>query len=218
MTEAGASQAEGMSLSLSLSSLLFASAPGDTDAEVVQADPISEPDRHRDVVAPGPNRDYSIRVNRRARGVGVGVRHGLWGQGFGQSLHFDLPFGRCVGQFFGARVAGTFVHGKVDGVYDPVAFGTVGLFARSPVIAGVVRGYLGGGVSYGARVRSEFQERRHSFAVGGYLGLEAFVAPRVSISVEFGGQGQVGNNGLDGGRSVMGGVNIWLGALGRRRR
>jgi hypothetical protein len=162
-------------------------------------------------VAPVLDRDYVVAVNRRARGVGIGFRQGVWGSGFGQALHVDLPFGRRVGQFFGARVTGTVVHGEVDDRYDPVAFGGLELFGRSPVMGGVVRAYGGGGVFAGGRLHPRIEGARYGIAGGGHVGLEAFVGPRVSFSIEVGGQGPVHALGLDAGASVMGGVNLWFG-------
>ena len=51
----------------------------------------------------------------------------------------------------------------------------------------------------------------HGASGGGHMGLEAFATPRMSVSVEIGGQGAVHGLGLDGGASVMGGVNFWFG-------
>ncbi|MCX4239273.1 hypothetical protein OEB96_01510 [Paraliomyxa miuraensis] len=207
---------------LLLSSLVsFASTPaGSTDAsEVIATDPIPNAEAPRpDIVAPMPDARYSVMVNRRARGVGLGFHQGLWGRGLGQSLHLDVPFGRRTGQFFGMRLAGTVVHGEAEGRYDPVGFGHVELFGRSPVIAGVVRAYGGGGVLIGGRLHPEITGPRYGLAGGGHFGLEAFIAPRVSISMEVGAQGPVHALGLDAGARVVGGVNVWLGALRRDAR
>jgi hypothetical protein len=192
-----------------------ASAPSESatvDGEIIATNPSSSARGPRpDLVAPVLDREYSIRVNRRARGVGIGFRQGVWGDGFGQALHLDIPFGRRVGQFFGARVSGTVVHGQVDDRYDPVAFGGLELFGRSPVMGGVVRVYGGGGAMLGGRLRPEIEGRRYGVAGGGHLGLEAFVTPWISFSVEVGGQGPVHAMALDGGANVMGGVNLWFG-------
>lgn len=101
-------------------------------------------------VAPVPDASYSLRVNRAARGVGIGIRQGLWGSGFGQSLHVDVPFGKRVGQFFGMRLQGT-VDYPMHGPFDPVVFGGLEIFGRSPVIGGIARVYGGGGVFAGGR-------------------------------------------------------------------
>lgn len=201
--------------------LLVLAASGTTDdvvttttdtAEVVATDPVAQPEAPRpDLVAPVLTRDYAIEVNRRARGLGIGFRQGLWGQGFGQSLHLDVPFGRRVGQFFGARLTGTVVHGEAADRYDPVAFGSVELFGRSPVLGGLIRIYGGGGVMMGGRLHPRIDGRRYGIAGGGHMGIEAFAAPRVSFSIEVGGQGPVHALGIDGGASVMGGMSFWFG-------
>src|SRR5688572_16596555 len=93
-------------------------------------------------VAPVPDAEYSTRVNRAARGLGIGIDQGLLGGGFGQRLHLDVPFGRRVGQFFGVRIQGSVVHPMPHSrdrpvAYDPVVFGGLELFGRSPVIGGI---------------------------------------------------------------------------------
>lgn len=176
-----------------------------------------EPGARPDIIVPVPDAEYARRVNGYARGVGIGFQQGIQGKGFAQNLHVDLPFGRRVGQFFGLRLAGSFVHGSADGRYDPVGFGHVELFGRSPVIAGIIRAYGGGGVRASGRVISDIQGRRYGITGGGQFGLEAFVAPRVSINVEVGVQGPVHARGLDGGGSALAGCTIWLGDLRRGR-
>ncbi|MEM6995778.1 MAG: hypothetical protein AAF721_35035 [Myxococcota bacterium] len=197
-----------MDLSLLLcTSLMFAgpsaAAPSDT---MIGPEP----------VAPVPDRDYSLRVNRRARGLGIGFSQGLWGRGFGQTLRFDIPFGRRVGQFFGARLAGTIVHAEstlADGAkrWDPSVFGAVELFGRSPVMGGIVRVYGGGGLHFGGRPVPTPQGAKVAVGGGGHMGIEAFASPRVAFSVEIGGQRGVHGLGHDGGASVMGGVNLYFG-------
>jgi hypothetical protein len=161
-------------------------------------------------IAPVPDESYSLRVNRAARGLGLGIRQGLWGSGFGQALHVDIPFGKRVGQFFGMRLQGTISH-PLRERWDPVVFGGVELFGRSPVIGGIARIYGGGGVFAGGRPRPTDEGRVWGVSGGGHLGLELFAAPRMSFSVEIGGQGPVHALGLDAGPSVMGGINFWLG-------
>src|SRR5688572_11096251 len=116
-------------------------------ATLAMSEPTQPAARGPEPVAPVLDPAYSLRVNRRARGVGVGLRQGLWGEGFGQSLHVDIPFGRRVGQFFGMRLHGTTLHPphRTPG-YDPVLFGGVEMFGRSPVVGGIIRLYGGGGV------------------------------------------------------------------------
>lgn len=171
-----------------------------------------------DIIAPVLDAEDVRRINGYARGVGVGMNQGIWGEGFGQSLHLDIPFGRRLGQFFGMRLAGTFVHGQVDGRYDPVGFGHVELFSRSPVVGGVMRAYGGGGVRLGGRLDTKASGPRYGITGGGHFGLEFFAAPRVSFNVEVGVQGPVHPAGLDGGGNATAGVTIWLGDLGKRRR
>ena len=167
-------------------------------------------------VAPVLDRSYSLSVNRRARGIGIGMHQGFWGRGFGQRLHLDVPFGRRVGQFFGARVSGTMVHLQsptADGGerWDPSVFGGVELFGRSPVMGGIVRVYGGGGVYFGGRPVPTAEGARFAVGGGGHMGIEAFAAPRVSFSIEIGGQSPIHGLMRDGGASAMGGVNIYFG-------
>jgi hypothetical protein len=164
-------------------------------------------------VAPVLDQAYSTRVNRRARGLGFGLRQGLWGPGnFAQSLHLDIPFGRVIGQFFGMRVHATFVHPPHDTPgWDPTLFGGVELFGRSPVIGGVVRIYGGGGLFVGGRPLPTSLGRHWGISGGGHMGIEAFAAPMMSFSVEVGGQGNVHALGYDAGPSVMGGINFYFG-------
>ena len=187
-----------MSATLLLSSTLLFAAPG------------PEP------VAPVLDAEYSRAVNRRARGLGIGLHQGLWGSGFGQRLHLDVPFGRRIGQFMGLRVQGTLVHlesdlANGDQRWDPVAFGGLELFGRSPVMGGIVRLYGGGGVYGGGRPLPTAQGRRYGIGGGGHMGIEAFASPLMSFSVEIGGQSPVHGLGLDGGASVMGGINFYFG-------
>jgi len=167
-------------------------------------------------VAPVLDKAYSVKVNRRARGLGLGIRQGFWGQGFGQSLHMDVPFGRRSGQFVGARIQGTIVHTdspQADGGerWDPVTFGGVELFGRSPVMGGIVRMYGGGGVYIGGRPVPTSEGKQWGLGGGGHLGIEAFINPMMSFSIEIGGQGPVHALGHDGGASAMGGINFYFG-------
>jgi len=172
----------------------------------------AEPTARPEPVAPVLDREHSLRVNRRARGLGIGVSQGLWGRSFTQQLRLDIPFGVRVGQFFGLRAHGTFVHSAPgDAAFDPVVFGGLELFGRSPVMGGVVRIYGGGGVFAGARPNPTDRGRRWGISGGGHMGIEAFASPRMSFSVEIGGQGNVHALGLDAGPSVMGGVNFYFG-------
>lgn len=163
-----------------------------------------------DPVAPVPDAAYSQAVNRSARGLGIGIDQGLYGGAFGQRLHLDVPFGRRIGQFFGLRVQGTVAYG-MRGPFDPVALGGLELFGRSPVMGGLVRVYGGGGVFVGGRFTPRIEGRRFGIAGGGHMGIEAFAMPRMSFSVEVGGQAPVHALGLDAGASVMGGINFYFG-------
>ena len=167
-------------------------------------------------VAPVLDRAYSLKVNRYARGIGIGFHQGLWGEGFGQRLHLDLPFGRRIGQFFGARVSGTLVHLESPRAgggsrWDPSVFGGVELFGRSPVWGGILRVYGGGGVYVGGRPNPTPEGARYAVGGGGHMGIEAFAAPRVGFSIEVGGQSPIHGLLRDGGASVMGGVNLYFG-------
>lgn len=172
---------------------------------------MAAPERGSEPVAPVADREYSVAVNRAARGVGLGYANGLWGTGFGQRLHLDIPFGRRVGQFFGLRLQGTLVHTGAGDRYDPVAFGGLEIFGRSPVMGGLVRMYGGGGVFAGGRPLPTGEGRPWGIAGGGHFGIEAFINPRMAFAVEVGGQSPVHALGLDAGASVMGGVNFYFG-------
>lgn len=203
-----------MDLSLLLcTSLAFAAAPTEATADAATA-PV--PSRGPEPVAPVADRAYSRAVNRAARGVGLGFSQGLWGQGFGQSFRADLPFGRRIGQFFGARLHATVVHLEsplADGGqrWDPSLFGGIQLFGRSPVMGGIVRIYGGGGVSIGGRPLPTAQGARFAVGGGGHMGIEAFANPRMSLSVEIGGHSPMHGLERDGGATVMGGANFYFG-------
>ncbi len=167
-------------------------------------------------VAPVPDQEYSTAVNRRARGFGLGFSQGYWGGAFGQSLRADIPFGKRVGQFFGLRVHGTVVHSRStldDGRerYDPSIFGGVELFGRSPVIGGIVRAYGGGGVFAGGRPLPTPDGSNYGIGGGGHMGIEAFLNPSMSFSIEVGGQAPVHALDHDAGAHVMGGMTFYFG-------
>ncbi|MBX7081797.1 MAG: hypothetical protein K1X88_21515 [Nannocystaceae bacterium] len=162
-------------------------------------------------VAPVLDAKWSRDVNRRARGLGLGVRQGLWGRSFAQALHLDVPFGRRVGQFFGLRLEGLIVHAAEGHRYDGVVGGGLGLFGRSPVMGGVVRIYGGGSVWAGARIAPTHEGRSWGVAGGGHLGIEAFAVPSLAFAVEIGGQSPMHALGYDAGPSVMGGIHVYFG-------
>jgi hypothetical protein len=161
-------------------------------------------------VAPVPDREYALAVNRAARGVGLGYHNGLWGRTFAQGLHLDIPFGWRVGQFFGLRLQGTFAHAEVADRYDPVVFGGVELFGRTPVMAGLLRMYGGGGVFLGGRPLPG-EGSRYGVGGGGHLGIEAFINPRMAFAIQVGGQAPVHALGVDAGANVMGHINVYFG-------
>ncbi len=195
---------------------LFAVAPtADAVGDSTSTASASEP-HGPEPVAPVIDRAYSLRVNRRARGVGIGLRQGLWGSAFGQSLHIDVPFGRRVGQFVGARVQATIAHSvseTTDGGerWDPVTFGGLELFGRSPVMGGIVRIYGGGGLFVGGRPVPTSEGKQFGIGGGGHMGIEAFASERMSFSVEVGGQSPIHALGHDAGASVMGGIQFYFG-------
>ena len=110
------------------------------------------------------------------------------------------------------RLQGTFVQPPARAPsWDPVVFGGLELFGRSPVMGGVVRIYGGGGVFAGGRPLPTSRGRAWGISGGGHMGIEAFAAPRMSFSVEIGGQAPVHALAYDAGASVMGGVNFYFG-------
>ena len=167
-------------------------------------------------IAPVPDQAYSTAVNRRARGFGLGFSQGYWGGAFGQSLRADVPFGKRVGQFFGLRLHGTIVHSestRSDGRerWDPTVFGGAELFGRTPVMGGIVRAYGGGGVFVGGRPLPTNEGATYGIGGGGHMGLEVFLNPRTSFSIEIGGQAPVHGLGHDGGAHAMGGMTFYFG-------
>ncbi len=172
------------------------------------------------VVLP-PDLDELAEIQRNWRGVGIGFSNGLFGQGFGQSLRVDVPFGRKVGQFFGLRVEGRLVHPppQTGGPWDPVVTTGLMLTGRGPVWGGRFRVYGGGGAWLGIRPNPRVQGEDFGFSGGGFFGAEFMVNRRVSFTFEVGGQGP-SHRGTshDAGASVMGGMTVYLGNLGGKKR
>jgi hypothetical protein len=169
------------------------------------------------VLGPAPTRAFVETTNRRWRGVGLGFDMGLWGRTFAQGLKIDIPFGRRIGQFVGARARGLWGHHDLTGRYDPVINTGLELFGRGPVLWGVMRVYGGGGVWVGTRPFPTNEGTRWRVSGGGHFGFEAMIAPRASFTFEVGGQSSGHALGVDAGASVMGGTMVYLGALKRRR-
>ncbi|MCB9750009.1 MAG: hypothetical protein H6713_08405 [Myxococcales bacterium] len=171
-------------------------------------------------IGPAITEDHIRDINRKWAGLGLGYHNGLWGRGYAQGLKLDIPFGRRVGQHFGMRVHGTLVHPPVGtgGIYDPVINTGLELFGRGPVWLGILRAYGGGGAWLGIRPNPTGEGKDYQFTGGGHLGVEVIVAPRMSFTIEIGGQGP--GHGLrndDAGASVMGGFMVYLGDIGRQR-
>jgi hypothetical protein len=158
--------------------------------------------------------DDQIRwVQNRWSGVGVGYDNGLWGSHYGQTLKLSIPFGRKLGRFFGLRVRGGIVHydDPVRDRYDPVLNVGGELFGRSPVWAGVLRVYGGGGLWAGIRPNPSSEGSQVALGGGGHFGLEAFAAPFMSFTFEVGGQAPGHSLGIDSGGSAMGGLMFYFG-------
>jgi hypothetical protein len=177
-----------------------------------QATATAEPDDQGPVLGPLPTPEYIEAVNRRGRGFGIGADMGVWGTGFGQGLHVDVPFGWDIGQFFGLRLRGVFAHGSPEAAaFDPVVLGGAELFGRGPVMMGIVRVYGGGGIHVGGRPSPDGGGEKSGLSGGGHIGLEAFSTPGFAGFVEVGGQGAIHPGGIDAGPSVMAGGRLYLG-------
>ncbi len=210
-----------------LFSLVLAGEPSAAQADPFPADagpPATEVvgDGKDAVVAPPlPSRERIADINRVWRGVGIGYANGLFGQGFGQSLRVDVPFGRKVGQFFALRAEGRFIHPppNTPSPYDPAVTTGLMLIGRGPVWGGLFRVYGGAGAWLGIRPNPDVQGKDFGVAGGGFFGTEVLVTRRMSFTFEVGGQGpsHIGRKD-DAGASVMGGLMVYLGALGKRAR
>jgi len=190
-----------------------------TTSTVTAEDKTPPPARQRNddpVLGPMPTREYIEGMNRRARGVGLGLDYGLWGQGFMQGLKVDIPFGKRVGQFFGVRVRSMFMH-TTQGDYDPVINSGLELFGRTPVFYGIVRMYGGGGGWIGIRPVPTDEGGTWAITGGGHVGFELFYVSRSSFTFEFGGQGSGHHLDLDAGASVVAGIALYLGDIRNKR-
>ena len=160
-----------------------------------------------DPVVPELDAAWAMDVNRAWRGVGIGYDNGLWGSSYGQSVKVDLPFGAKLGQFVGLRVRGIMTYPGDSPI------GLVGgeIFGRSPVYAGIVRVYGGGGAWYGGA----FDQDQPAVAWGGHSGVEVALTRRNAFTFEVGGQAPADGSGRDAGASVMAGTTVYLGSIGR---
>ncbi len=210
-----------IALLLTLATAPASAAPSPTTAATTEPPAASSSPKTRDVnIGPTISEEHVRDINRKWSGVGIGYHNGLWGQGFAQGIKLDIPFGRRVGQHFGMRLHGTLVHPPpgTGGIYDPVINTGLELFGRGPVWFGVLRAYGGGGAWVGIRPNPTGEGRDLQFTGGGHFGLEVIIAPRMSFTFEFGGQGP--GHGLrndDAGASVMAGFMVYLGDIKRRR-
>ena len=175
-------------------------------SSVVAAQPAA-PEKSPDSV--GLDESYVAAVNRRALGVGLGLDQGYWGTGFGQALRIDVPFHR----HFGMRARGILAHGpiEVDHDWDPALFGALEIYGRGPVMLGLARMYGGGGIHIGGRPNPQDDQGSFGIGGGGHLGIEMFLNPGYSFSVEIGGQAPVHELAYDAGASVMGGMTVYIG-------
>lgn len=208
-----------MLTSTTLSLLLAA----DPTAEAVQGSgTIAVGDGKDRVYAPlPPSVEEVADINRVWRGLGMGYSNGLFGRSYAQSVRIDVPFGRRIGQFMGARLEGRLIHPPVNtpGPYDPAFTSGLMLFGRTPVWQGRFRVYGGAGTWVGIRPDPTDVGEQLRLAGGGFFGTEFMLNRRTSFTFEVGGQSP-GHDGRedDGGASVMGGVTVYLGAIGKRHR
>jgi hypothetical protein len=76
---------------------------------------------------------------------------------------------------------------------------------------GLARMYGGGGFHVGGRPNPQDDGDTFGITGGGHLGIEMFLNPGYSFSVEVGGQGPVHALSYDAGASIMGGMTLYLG-------
>jgi len=154
-----------------------------------------------------------LHINRKWRGLGIGIENGQWGSEFTQGARFDVPFGKKVGQFWGMRLRFQAAYPasatEPDGA-DVLLRPGLELFGRGPVMLGILRVYGGGGVHAGSLVTADGEWR---FSGGGHYGMEALLSDRMSMSFEVGGQGPTVESAVDAGTSVMAGLTYYLGDL-----
>jgi hypothetical protein len=151
------------------------------------------------------------RVVEHAQNPGIGTDWGLWGSGFAQSVHLDVPlFGGRSGAF-GIRPRGVIVYQPATSSrFDPSVFGDLELFGRGPVLLGLARLYGGGGVFLGAAPNAQLaKDRNLRVSGGGHMGIELFASPYNSFYVEVGGQAPLHPSRFDAGASVMGGITFY---------
>lgn len=165
-------------------------------------------------LGPLPTAAHTEDINRRWRGLGVGVDNGLWGSSYAQSFKVDVPFGWRAGQFLGMRIRRTVVHAQIDGHWDGVINTGLELFGRSPVWFGLLRTYGGGGAWLGLRPALIDPGRGADLwgiGGGGHFGVEFLLVPWASLQIEIGGQSAAHRLGVDAGASVMAGVMFYTG-------
>lgn len=177
--------------------------------------------KDRVVAPPPPDLERIAEINRKWRGVGIGLSNGLFGQSFAQGLRVDIPFGRRVGQFAGMRVEGRYVQppAGTPGPYDPLITTGLGFWGRGPVWQGLFRVYGGGEAWVGIRPRTAAGGERVGFGGGGYVGTEFLVSDRFAFHFEIGGHGPTHRlRKDDAGARAMAGFTVYLGNLGKKRR
>jgi hypothetical protein len=149
-------------------------------------------------------------VDATGQGVSVGYDLGLWGRAVGHSLRLRVPFVHdhwcLVARALGAIGAkGT---GEVD---TPIDYGgSFELQGQSDVFLNLIRLYGGGGVE----VVHEHHgiDRGHTGWTGRYeFGFEFFLAPRMSFTLEVGGNGL--GTALTEGPMIFAGINLYTGLL-----
>jgi len=140
------------------------------------------------------------------RGIAIGYDLGLWGHGSGDSFRLRVPFARqhwvLVGRFLGViGQKGT------DGMDRAVEYGgSLELHGQSDVYLNLMRLYGGGGVEMIHGHRGP--DRGRTAWTGRYeFGFEFFLAPRMSFTLEIGGNGM--GTALTEGPMIFGGINLY---------
>jgi hypothetical protein len=140
--------------------------------------------------------------------LAIGYDNGLWGNGFAQGVRFDIP----LADHFALRLRSLLVNTpQFRSPADPVIDSGAELIGRSSVLVRLLRLYGGGGLWLGARPNPTAEGKKVQLAGGGFLGMEAFASPKLSLTLEVGGQGAGHGLKNDAGASVMGGLLYYFG-------
>jgi hypothetical protein len=144
------------------------------------------------------------------KGVAIGFDIGLWGRAMGQSLRVRVPFLRhhwCLV----TRALGAVGQKSSDGTDSALDYGgSFELQGQTDVYLNLIRLYGGGGVEVVHGYRGP--DRGHTTWAGKYeFGFEFFLSPRISFTLEVGGNG-LGTASTEG-PTVFAGMNVYTDLL-----